>query len=108
MLVWLNQDVTAGTNQTLNRAVNTSRSVTPLSRSSLQIVTMRASICDIVVAIAFGTIVYHPASAERDETSLYGYRDPTDIGPLERLRRLRGLADPLRRVAADIAKLPGW
>jgi hypothetical protein len=52
---------------------------------------MRASIRDIVVAIAFGTIVYRLASANRDETSLYGYHYPTDIGLLERLRRLRAL-----------------
>jgi len=40
---------------------------------------MRASIRDIVVAIALGTIVYHVASADRDETGLDGHRDPTDI-----------------------------
>ena len=37
---------------------------------------MRASICDIFVAIAFGTIVY---------------RRQTLISPLERLYRLKGL-----------------
>jgi hypothetical protein len=54
---------------------------------------MRASIRDILVAVAFGTIVYHVATADRDETSLYGYRDPADISLLERLHRLQGLLD---------------
>jgi hypothetical protein len=56
---------------------------------------MRASIRDIVVAIAVGTIVYHVTSADRDETRVYGHRDTTDISLLERLLRLRGLADTL-------------
>jgi hypothetical protein len=53
---------------------------------------MRASIRDIFVAIAFGTIVYRLVRtiAHGDETSLRGYGERT-LSPLERLQRLRGL-----------------
>jgi hypothetical protein len=52
---------------------------------------VRASIRDIVVAIAFGTIVNRlfRASADAGETSPYRYPEQTQISPLERLRRLR-------------------
>ena len=49
---------------------------------------MRASIRDIVAAIAFGNIVYRLV-AGGDATSPYG--NQTDIGPLERLNRLKDL-----------------
>jgi hypothetical protein len=44
---------------------------------------MRASIRDIVVTIAFGTIVYRLVRtlAEGDETGPYGYREGTHISP---------------------------
>jgi hypothetical protein len=50
---------------------------------------MRASIRDIVVAIAIGTIVYPLVHtiADGGETSC----ERTHISPLERLHRLRGL-----------------
>ena len=59
------------------------RTVTPLSRRRLRFPLMRASIRDIFVAIAFGTIIY---------------RVQTQISPLERLYRLKGLDD--RQAAA--------
>ena len=49
---------------------------------------MRASIRDIVAAIAFGNIVYR-STARGDETNPYG--NQTDISPLERLYRLKDL-----------------
>jgi hypothetical protein len=54
---------------------------------------MPASIRDIVVAIAFGTIVYRlfRASADGDEASAYRNREQTHITPLQRLHRLRDL-----------------
>ncbi len=51
---------------------------------------MRASIRDIVAAIAFGNIV-HRLVARGDETS--SYYEQTDISPLERLYRLKELLD---------------
>ncbi len=54
---------------------------------------MRASIRDIVAAIAFGNIVCR-STAHGDETSPYG--NQADIGPLERLYRLKDL---LRRLS---------
>ena len=62
--------------------------VTRLSQSSPQTSAMRASIRDIVAAIAFGNIVYR-STARGDETSPYG--NQTDISPLERLYRLKDL-----------------
>ena len=59
------------------------RTVTPLSHRRLRLPPMRASIRDIFVAIAFGTIIY---------------RVQTQISPLERLYRLKGLDD--RQAAA--------
>jgi len=50
---------------------------------------MRASIRDIVAAIASGSIVYR-LIARGDETSPYGYREQKHISPLERLYRLKG------------------
>ena len=51
------------------------------SYDRLKLQAMRASICDIVAAIAFGNIVYRLV-AGGDATSPYG--NQTDIGPLER------------------------
>ena len=45
---------------------------------------MRASIRDIIVAIAFGTIVYRLVHtlADGNGTSLHDYREQTHISPL--------------------------
>jgi hypothetical protein len=51
---------------------------------------MRASIRDIVVAIAFGNIVYR-LIAHGDDTGRYGYHERTYIRPSERLYRLKSL-----------------
>jgi hypothetical protein len=51
---------------------------------------MRASIRDIVVAIAFGNIVYR-LIAHGDDASPFGYRERTYIRPSERLYRLKSL-----------------
>jgi hypothetical protein len=66
------------------------RSVTPLSYRRLRLPPMRASIRDIVVAIAFGNIVYR-LIAHGDDASPFGYRERTYIRPSERLYRLKSL-----------------
>jgi hypothetical protein len=55
---------------------------------------MRASIRDIVVAIASGTIVYPLVHTIADEGEAGPSYERPHISPLERLHRLRGLLSP--------------
>jgi hypothetical protein len=57
----------------------------------LRLPPMRASIRDIVVAIASGTIVYSLVHTIADEGETSPYYERPHISPLERLHRLRGL-----------------
>jgi len=63
---------------------------------------MRASIRDIIVAIAFGNIVYR-LIAQGDDTNPYGYREEAHVGLLQRLYRLKGLLD-MSHFLLNIAK----